>query len=241
MTIHAREMDFKQLNRAIRGSEGAKLRVDELLGQRYIGAGLAGKALELHGVPGNAMGAYMDGATIRVCGNAQDAVGDTMNEGRIVINGSCGDALGYAMRGGSIYVRGNVGYRCGIHMKAYEEKQPVIVIGGCAGSFLGEYQAGGRIVVLGIGCGEGKTPVGDFIATGMHGGSILLRTTSLPADLPEQVTARVALKADMAQFVPDIKAFCKEFGLDAQNYLNDTYYLITPDTANPYKRLYVVY
>lgn len=34
-------------------------------------------------------------------------------------------------------------------MKAYQDKQPVIVIGGRAGSFLGEYQAGGTILVLG--------------------------------------------------------------------------------------------
>mgnify|MGYP002508793462 CR=1 FL=1 len=58
---------------------------------------------------------------------------------------------GYAMRGGKIFVKGNAGYRAGIHMKAYEEKKPVMVIGGTAGSFLGEYQAGGVIVVLGLG------------------------------------------------------------------------------------------
>lgn len=50
------------------------------------------------------------------------------------------DATGYAMRGGKIFVRGNAGYRAGIHMKAYKDKTPVLVIGGKAGSFLGEYQ-----------------------------------------------------------------------------------------------------
>lgn len=35
------------------------------------------------------------------------------------------------------------------HMKEYKEKVPVLVIGGRTGSFLGEYQAGGIIVVLG--------------------------------------------------------------------------------------------
>mgnify|MGYP002508363490 CR=1 FL=1 len=44
----------------------------------------------------------------------------------------------------------NAGYRAGIHMKAYKDKVPVMVIGGTAGSFLGEYQAGGVIVVLGL-------------------------------------------------------------------------------------------
>jgi glutamate synthase domain-containing protein 3 len=40
-------------------------------------------------------------------------------------------------------------------MKAYEDDLPVLVIGGRAGSFLGEYQAGGIIIVLGKGCRGG--------------------------------------------------------------------------------------
>ena len=43
------------------------------------------------------------------------------------------------MRGGRIYVKGNAGYRAGIHMKAYREHLPVLVIGGKAGSFLARY------------------------------------------------------------------------------------------------------
>ena len=35
-------------------------------------------------------------------------------------------------------------------MKAYRNSFPVIVIGGCTGDFLGEYMAGGLIVVLGL-------------------------------------------------------------------------------------------
>ena len=97
-----------------------------------------------------------------------------MNEGRIVVGGNIGDACGYAMRGGSIFVKGNAGYRAGIHMKAYENKVPLMVIGGFAGSFLGEYQAGGVIVVLGLGIGD-KRIVGNFPCTGMHGGKMFLR------------------------------------------------------------------
>ena len=96
------------------------------------------------------MGAYLNGAELIVHGNAQDAVGDTMNDGLIAVNGNIGDAAGYAMRGGKIFVKGDAGYRAGIHMKEYKEKIPVMIIGGRAGSFLGEYQAGGVIVVLGM-------------------------------------------------------------------------------------------
>ena len=145
------------------------------LGQRYIGAGQSEGTIILNEVPGNALGAYLDGANIIVNCSAQDATGDTMNAGEITIHGSTGDAAGYAMRGGAIYVQGDAGYRAGIHMKEYKEKVPVLVIGGRTGSFLGEYQAGGIIVVLGIGS-EDRQPVGNFCGTGMHGGRIYLRT-----------------------------------------------------------------
>ena len=145
------------------------------LGQRYIGAGQSEGTIILNEVPGNALGAYLDGANIIVNCSAQDATGDTMNAGEITIHGSTGDAAGYAMRGGAIYVQGDAGYRAGIHMKEYKEKVPVLVIGGRTGSFLGEYQAGGIIIVLGIGS-EDRQPVGNFCGTGMHGGRIYLRT-----------------------------------------------------------------
>ncbi len=208
------------------------------LGQRYIGAGQSTGTIELHEVPGNALGAYLDGAEIVLHCNAQDATGDTMNAGEITIYGSTGDAAGYAMRGGSIYVQGDAGYRAGIHMKEYKDKVPVLVIGGKAGSFLGEYQAGGVIVVLGIGC-EDRQPVGNFCGTGMHGGRIFLRTEHLPKDLPEQVIVRRADAEDMEIAAPLIRRYCEKFGADAEALLRDTYYVLRPNTKNPYRQLYV--
>ena len=133
-----------------------------VLGQRYLANGAASGRYLLRGTPGNALGAFLDGASVELFGNAQDATGDTMNDGEIIIHGNTGDACGYAMRGGSIYILGNAGYRAGIHMKAYGDKAPLLVIGGRAGSFLGEYQAGGTILVLGLGCGKESAPVGYF-------------------------------------------------------------------------------
>ncbi len=148
MTIDAREMDFQALGRAVRGCADRRLTIENCGGQRFIASGLGEKEIDLYGVPGNALGAYLNGAVIIVHGNAQDAVGDTMNAGEIIIHGSAGDAPGYALRGGRILIRDNAGYRAGIHMKAYKDRVPVMVIGKSAGSFLGEYQAGGRIIVL---------------------------------------------------------------------------------------------
>ncbi|MEA5050998.1 MAG: glutamate synthase [Oscillospiraceae bacterium] len=209
----------------------------DCMGQRYLGCGMADAALELHGTPGNALGAYLDGGRIEVFGNAQDATGDTMNGGTIVIHGSCGDAAGYAMRGGSIFVRGDVGYRAGVHMKAYADKSPTLVVGGTAGCFLGEYQAGGSILVLNL--DDRTQPVGDFAAVGMYGGSILLRAAQAPAGLPAQVTARPADSWALSRARAPLEAFCACFGLDAKPILACDFIEITPDTSNPYKQMYV--
>lgn len=208
------------------------------LGQRYIGAGAGEGKYTITQVPGNALGAYLDGAVIEAFCNAQDATGDTMNDGEIIVHGCAGDATGYAMRGGSIYIEKDAGYRCGIHMKEYGAKVPSIVIGGRCGSFLGEYQAGGVILVLGIGW-EDRPPVGNFCGTGMHGGRIYLRTTHLPPDLPAQVAASEAGEEDLRRIEPLVNAYCAHFGADKGSLLSSHYYVLTPNTSNPYKQLYV--
>ena len=160
-----------------------------------------------------------------------------MNNGKIVIHGSVGDAAGYAMRGGSIYIEGDAGYRAGIHMKAYKEKIPLMMIGGCAGSFLGEYQAGGIIVVLGLGR-EGKRIVGNFPCTGMHGGKMILRSECSDILFPKQVTASPASAEDMTEIEKHISDFCRLFGENKAFVLDSPFTVVTPDSKNPYKQLY---
>lgn len=145
MTIDARSVAFDQLNQQVQALD-RDCTIVHCLGQRFIGTGMRRHQVLIHGTPGNALGAYLNGGTLEVFGNAQDAVGDTMNAGSIIVHGSVGDTAGYAMRGGTIYVQGNAGYRAGVHMKAYQDTLPVMVIGGRTGSFLGEYQAGGLIL-----------------------------------------------------------------------------------------------
>ena len=206
--IDASEMDFIQLGEALRATEG-DTDIRNCLGQRFIAAGMRERRIEIYGVPGNALGAYLDGATLEVLGNAQDAVGDTMNAGAIIVHGNIGDTAGYAMRGGEIYVRGNAGYRAGIHMKQYEDKEPVIVIGGKAGSFLGEYQAGGLIIVLGI---DGEEPI---------------------------VSVQPAAEADMVSIRPYLERFCTCFGYPLEEVLDSPFSVVTPDSRNPYTQMYV--
>ena len=237
MLIDAARLDYIGLNQAIRSS-GPDCRILRCLGQRFIGAGLSDKEISIEGIPGNALGAYLNGADITVHGNAQDAVGDTMNAGSIVIYGSVGDAAGYAMRGGEIFVRDNAGYRAGIHMKAYEDKLPVMVIGGRAGSFLGEYQAGGVILVLGLHT-DGKPIISNFPCTGMHGGKIILRSDCSGIRFPSQVTCRKAEEADLAEIRGYVEQFCRLFQLDPDVVLDAPFTVVSPDSSNPYRQMYV--
>lgn len=236
MMLDAATLDWQALNEAVRDG-GREIEIIHCTGERFIGAGASDKKITIHGVPGNALGAYLDGGEIIARENVQDAVGDTMNDGRIVVHGSAGDALGYAMRGGRIFVRGDAGYRTGIHMKQYQEKRPVIVVGGRVGSFLGEYLAGGLIVVLGLGCTD--VPAGNFIGTGMHGGEIWLRSLKPPQHLPPQVHLEEADEEMLAVIRPQLEEFSACFDLPMSQLTEGRFYRLTPNAQNPYKRLYV--
>ena len=237
LTIDALDLGYQELNEALR-SNAEDCVITNCLGQRFIAAGMGKRTVTIEGVPGNALGAYLDGADIVVKGNAQDAVGDTMNEGRIVVHGQIGDAAGYAMRGGKILVKGDAGYRAGIHMKAYKDKIPTMVIGGCAGSFLGEYQAGGKIIVLGLERNDRRI-VGNFPCTGMHGGKMYLRGDCSDVLFPDQVTVRLADQQDLEEIRDTIAEFCAAFDYDDAQVWNAPFTVVTPDSQNPYKQMYV--
>lgn len=237
MLLNAKELNYKVINETLRKATD-DCNITECCGQRFIAAGMSDKNITINGIPGNALGAYLNGATITVNANAQDAVGDTMNEGKIVIHGNIGDAAGYAMRGGKIFVRGDAGYRAGIHMKACKEKKPVMVIGGTAGSFLGEYQAGGIIVVLGLGVKD-KAIVGFFPCTGMHGGKMFLRSDCRDVKFPGQVTPRPVDETDMEELKAYVTEYCELFGYDIHEVLSSPFTVITPDSKNPYRQMYV--
>lgn len=236
MKIDATMKTQEELNDIIRNSNSKEYEITGCLGQRFIAAGAENTSFLLHGTPGNALAAYCNGALVTVDGNAQDAVGDTMNSGKIIIHGNVGDAVGYAMRGGSIFIKGNAGYRAGIHMKEYKEKVPNIIIGGVAGSFLGEYQAGGIIIVLGL---NSKKPiVGNFPCTGMHGGKILLRSKCEDVIFPRNVIVK-PINPVGSEFESIIREYCSLFNEDEEFLLNSEYTLVTPDDNNPYKQMYV--
>ncbi|MDO5307986.1 MAG: glutamate synthase [Planctomycetia bacterium] len=236
-SINATEYEFAGLNELVHNAQD-DVAIVNCCGQRFIAAGMKRGRVTIDGVPGNALGAYLTGGEIIVHGNAQDAVGDTMNDGEIVISGNVGDAVGYAMRGGAIYVRGNAGYRAGIHMKEYKSKKPVIVIGGRCGSFLGEYQAGGRLIVLGL-HQDGRPSVGNFPCTGMHGGKLILRGDGSGVKFPVQTKVSELTAEDWEEIAPYLHRFCEVFGVDYQALSQERFCVVTPDSQNPYKQMYV--
>lgn len=237
MILDATGIYYQQLNDTIRVSTDDVVEINNLCGQRYIACGAKQRRFTLRGTPGNGLAQYMDGAQVEVFGNCQEAVGDTMNDGEIIIHGHCGDACGYGMRGGRILIKGNVGYRAGIHMKAYMDKRPVLIVGGTAGSFLGEYLAGGLIAILGIGA-QGAYPCRFFCGTGMHGGKIVLRCDEAPSGLPRQVLVRPMDEEDRSELEPHVTAYCEHFGGDANKLLSARYYVLTPNPQAGYKQLY---
>ncbi len=212
-------------------------------GQRYIGTRLYSPQrlkvdIEIFGTPGNDLGAFLYGHRIRVHGNAQDGVGNTMDAGEIVVEGRAGDVLGFSMRGGKIFVRDSVGYRTALHMKEYEDKRPVVVIGGTFQDFLGEYMAGGIVILLGLG---DKPHRGNFIGTGMHGGVIYLRGTVEKTQVGGQVEISPLDDADKEVVERYVSEFIERFpdlGLNKEQILKDEFIRLSPKSKRPYGKLY---
>lgn len=208
-------------------------------GQRYIGTGMdAGKSIIVQGTPGNDMACYMNGGKITVHGNGQDAVGNTMNGGEIVIYGHSGDTVGYGMRDGRIFIETNVGCRGGIHMKEFERCRPKIVIGGRAGAYLGEYMAGGVILLLGLNLKEDKEVIGHYCATGMHGGVIYIRGEFPDDRVSPGIAATEPGEEDMKEIWSLVRDYCQYFGTDYNEIMKGKFTKLAPTSARPYKNLY---
>jgi glutamate synthase domain-containing protein 3 len=242
MKINAKGVYYKELNEQVRAailSGEPEITIDNVNGQRYIGDGLtATTTITINGVPGNDLAAFMDGPTLIVNGNAQDGVANTMNEGKIVISGHAGDVLGYGMRGGKLYIKGDVGYRVGIHMKGFKDKLPVIIAGGTAGDFFGEYMAGGYLILLGIGRDKDTPIAGDYVGTGMHGGVMYIRGEVDPLKCGAEVGIVELTEEDNAILEKYLKEFCEDTGYNYDEIMKEKFIKLYPKSSRPYGRLY---
>jgi glutamate synthase domain-containing protein 3 len=240
--IDASGVYYRELNARLRevASNGVrKIELQNICGQRYIGTNL-GRAVEIEifGTPGNDLGAFLDGPRIIVHGNAQDGCGNTMNKGEIIVHGRAGDITGLSSRGGKIFIRDDVGYRAGIHMKEYQDKKPVLVVGGTAQDFLGEYMAGGILILLGLNLGEGEHHRAKFIGTGMHGGAIYLRGNVEDYQLGKEVGVAELQEEDHRAIDQLVDEFSALFGYRAELILRQKFIKLFPRWLRPYGRLY---
>lgn len=235
--ISTRELNATLRETASNGTQ--RIELHNVCGQRYIGTNVDKPIeIEVFGTPGNDLGAFMHGPRIIVHGNAQDGCGNTMNEGEIIIHGHAGDIACLSARGGKVFVREDVGYRAGIHMKEYQDKKPVVVVGGTAQDFLGEYMAGGILILLGLNLGEGQHHKANFIGTGMHGGVIYLRGSVEDYQLGKEAGVAELEEKDYQIIQKFVGEFASHFGYDAEEILKYKFTKLLPLWLRPYGRLY---
>ena len=236
-------MPYKELNYLIykKSRTGFKnFILDDVIGQRYIGAGMNyGIKIEVNGIPGQDVGVFNSGSTIVVNGNAQDGVGNTMNDGFIIVHGNVGDIPGHMMRNGKIYIRGSAGFRAGIMMKEYRRKKPVIIIGERVGDYLGEYMAGGRIIVLGYDLSEDESPVGHYIGSGMFGGTIWIRGNIAKNQLGKGSICKEVKDGELEEILPFIEEYAEIFNLSLDKILSLKFWKVTKLLGRPFGKLYV--
>lgn len=220
----------KELNARMKEQDSMVL--TGILGQRYLGNAFIKGAYELHGYAGNGFASFLNGASMTLYGNAQEAVADTMSSGSVVIHGSCGDALAYGMRGGRVFVKQNCGARCGVHMKEYGE-ETLLIIGGVAKDFLGEYLSGGTILVLNQALDA--HPVGRYCGVGAHGGAIYVRMQRpLPGWQPVEEDTRIRIDQLISEY-------CQVMQLDSRQFQEAAFYQLPLSKSNPYEGLYITY
>jgi glutamate synthase domain-containing protein 3 len=237
--IDATDMYYRDLNNLLRSLDGTgieRIEISNVYGQRYIGTDLNEHlTIDIFGTPGNDLGAFMSGPKITVHGNVQDGCGNTMDHGTIVVHGRAGDLAGHSMRGGKIFIRDDAGYRVGIHMKEYLGKRPAIIIGGTAQDFLGEYMAGGVLVVLGLNMKE-KVHNARFVGTGMHGGTMYIQGEV--RHVGEEVAVVNLEEEDYSVLTRLVDEFCSYYGLNAEKILKNKFNKLIPVSSRPYGNLY---
>jgi glutamate synthase domain-containing protein 3 len=243
MKINAKGVYYRDLNERVRAAvDGGAEKIDltNVNGQYYIGDGINRPVtITIHGVPGNDLAAFMNGATIVVKDNAQDNIGNTMNAGKVIVHGHAGDVLGYGMRGGKLHILKDVGYRVGIHMKSFRENRPILIAGGKAGDFFGEYMAGGVLILLGMFSDDQEKPLHGFrFGTGMHGGVIYVRGGVDESKLAMEVGVFELTEEDREELEEYLRDYCKDFKLDLKEVLKEKFIKIIPKSSRPYGNMY---
>lgn len=235
--INAEEYGQQELIQLLKQIEDQEIEVKGLCGQRYVACGWQNrKSLTLHGVPGNNLAAFADGPQIIVYGNAQEGVANTMSSGHIQVHGRVGDIAGYGMRGGELFIKDEAGYRLGIHMKAYRELKPVIVVGGSVGAFAGEYMAGGTIIVLGL--KDDHPLVGPYCGTGIYGGEIYLRGEYPGKNIASNIEKTLLSERELDNIIDYLNRYSIYFNYPLERILEKPFTKLSVKNVRPFAGLY---
>ncbi len=242
MIITAGKRSFQELNNEIRGmllSEDM-IRVEDVNGQRYIGAALdKGKTIEIHGTPGNDMGAYLNGGNIEVYGNGQESCRQYHGRRLSYNTWSCRrySRLCYARR--RYFCRKTRGLKSG---NSYERVSRLFACGG--------HRRRRRCIPRRIyGRRNTHSPrtrqfgnlpiVGPHCATGMHGGRIFIRGEVPQENISEHITAVKELDSrDTDGLQRHVHAYCEKFGKSFDEIMSVPFTKLVPTTSRPYANLY---
>jgi glutamate synthase domain-containing protein 3 len=121
-------------------------------------------------------------------------------------------------------------------MKEYQEKRPILIVGGSARAFLGEYMAGGLIIVLGRNDGEPVTERG--IGSGIHGGEIYIRGRVQERFLGTGAKVRPYGAEQKNLIKPFVHDFSEAMGEDPAPFLDAEYTRIGPMSSRPFAGKY---
>ncbi len=228
--IDAGGLHYRELNGMVQGATREDVReidIENVHGHPYIGTGLR-KSLRIRvrGDAGDDLGAFMYGPDIEVEGSVGRGLGNSMSRGRIVVRGSAGEGAGTGMKGGCILIGGHVGPRAALHMQELWYGRPVMVVGGTAGDLLGEYMAGGVVVVLDLRGGSGKgSPRG--IGSGMSGGAIYFRGCLRREQVAGEARLQLVKGEELGEVTVWVHEFARLFGEDTEVLLSGVFTRVT--------------
>ncbi|MBI5287251.1 MAG: hypothetical protein HY878_06650, partial [Deltaproteobacteria bacterium] len=120
----------------------------------------------------------------------------------------------------------------------YKKQNPIIIVGGKAGDFCGEYMAGGVLILLGLDGDDRRPIVGDYVGTGMHGGVIYIRGDIDKKRCGAEVGITDPTDEDMTLLKGYLEGYCKDFGLGVEKVMARGFRKLIPITLRPYGNLY---
>jgi glutamate synthase domain-containing protein 3 len=116
------------------------------------------------------------------------------------------------------------------------DKKPIMVVGGTGQDFLGEYMAGGILLVLGLTLKEGEHHRARYVGTGMHAGIMYIRGEV--TNLGKEVKAMEVNKTDLKSIEALVKEYCSYFNADATKIMQGKFTKLVPYSHRPYGRIY---